>query len=132
MKNLINTFFRENFLLTGDTKVKYWSYSMGPDLLFEILRNRPVAGHSPEEKHETFWQMFPQNFSKSSYGAKSVYKQFFGLFRITDEHGLSSSRVFWFLFELKKLTFTKQKMVLTCPNKIMTLFFRESQFFELT
>ena len=54
MMNLLYTFFRENFLLTGDTKVKYWSYSMGPDLLLEIMRNLPVAGHSPEEKHETF------------------------------------------------------------------------------
>ena len=129
MKNLLYTFFRENFLLTGDTKVKYWSYSMGPDLLFEILRNRPVAGHSPEEKHETFWQMFPQNFSKSSYGAKSVCKLFFGLFRITEEHGLSLTRVFWFPCELKKLTFSEKKSHNFVRARQNHLLFSKSQFF---
>ena len=54
MKNLLNTLIREKVLLTDETKVKYWSCSMSPDLLFEILSGRPLGGHSPEEKHEIF------------------------------------------------------------------------------
>ena len=65
MKNLVNTFFRENFLLTGDTKVKYWSYSMSPDLLFEILRNRPMAGHWPAFHQKKNMKLFDKSFSKT-------------------------------------------------------------------
>ena len=80
MKNLVNTFFRENFLLTGDTKVEYWSYSMSPDLLFEILRNRPTAAH---------WPAFHQKKNIKLFG-----KYYLKLFKIE----LLTQKCLWTLF----------------------------------
>ena len=77
MKNLLYTFFRENFLLTGDTKVKYWSYSMGPDLQFEILRNQPVATHQKKNM-----KLFDKCFPKTSQNRVMKLKVFVNSFLV--------------------------------------------------
>ena len=121
MKNLVNTFFRENFLLTSDTKVKYWSYSMSPDLLFETLRKNEWPAFHQKKNMKLFDKSFSKTFKNRVMNPKVFVNCFLVYFALLAS--MSYSQVVFFGFYVSSTNWLSvKKKVIILFGHVKTIF----------